>query len=273
MAVQRNQDPITGEEIIVVRGTLDGIYFNELKTVRTYANGWTPTHSITAVVEGVRVNLQLTDKEEVNARDRSGQYHALSRGMEVAIKVEEDNYTNRQGVEVEQYKSSAKDVTVLDASGAVKESQGGSKPAGNFKRDNSGVIAGNGFNAAKVFLGAEASAEDLIEAAKNLIDIGESIRTWLKEQDSSLDDYSIGARAGMALIAACEVSENYSEVEGNAKWILSEVLPAITEYAKELEGGAGSKPPAKKVAKKTAKRAAKAAPEKTVADLDDDIPF
>lgn len=273
MAVQRNQDPITGEEIIVVRGTLDGIYFNKLKTVRTYANGWTPTHSITAIVEGVRVNLQLTDKEEVNARDRSGNYHTLARGMEVAIKAEEDNYTNRQGVEVEQYKSSAKDVTVLDVSGAVKEPQGGSKTAGNFKRDNSGVIAGNGFNAAKAFLGGVMQEKDMIEAAKELIKIGEDIRAWLKEQDESLDEYTIGARAGMALIAACEMSEEYSEVEENAKWILSEVLPEITEYAKEVESGVGSDSPAKKVVKKPAKRTTKPAPEKPIAELDDDIPF
>lgn len=273
MAVQRNQDPITGEEIIVVRGKVDSIFFNKLKTVQTYANGWTPTHSIVAIVDGVRVNLQLTDKQEVNARDRSGKYHTLTNGMEVAIKAEENHYTNRQGEKIEQYKSSAKDITVLDTSGAAAPKQKEAKPASSFKRDNSGVIAGNGFNAAKAFLGGVGEAKDMVEAAKELIKIGEDIRAWLKEQDESLDEYSIGARAGMALIAACEMSSEYSEVEENAKWILSEVLPEITEYAKEVESGVGSEPQAKKAVKKPAKRPTKPVPEKPIVELDDDIPF
>lgn len=275
--IQETVDPITNRKIIVAKGEVEGVYFNELKNVRTYQNGWTPTHAINILVGGVRLGAGLTEKEETNCKDVDGNYHTLAKGMQISAVVEEaDVYKGQQ-----QYRTKPSLITILDASGAQESSPKGSQgSSGTIKRDNSGMIAGNAFNAAKIFLQGLPSEEEVISTAKEILVVGNSLREWLKEQDSSLDDYTVGARVGMAILAAAEVSETLEDVEETSKWALTEILPDIIAEAKKLEGSYSEAPKkAPKAAKKAAKRTARKAPAKEEAPevgvdgLESDIPF
>lgn len=246
------KDPRTRKDVMFVVGKIEGVYFNPLKNVKTYAgpNGdWTPTHTINVVIDGDKVGFGLTDKETINAKDADGNYHELKKGIEVSVEITEvSEYKGKP-----QYSSKASKVTVLDASGAVEQqATGGQQKASNsFKKDMSGVVAGNGFNAAKALLGTYEDGEDFVKTAISLVEIGQKIRKQLKDSRADLDEYSIGAQSGMALIAACEVAEDISEVEDIANAILNDTLPKITEYVKEMENKTES-PVKKTVSKKTA---------------------
>ena len=285
MGIEVVKNPVTRKEMTLVTGKIDGVYFNPLKQIKTYAgpNGdWTPTHSVNIVVDNVRVGFGITDKEALNSKDIDGNYHALDRGMEVSVEITE--VSEYQGKP--QYSSKASKVTVIDATSAEPMPSGGQqKAAGGFKRDTSGVVAGNGFNAAKALLaGQDVDNKQFVKTAIDLVDIGQHLRTWLAEERTDLDDYSVGAQSGMALIAACEWTDNVDEVMDLAKEALTDILPAITGHVKavQAEEGKSDPKPAKKAAKKAAKKTTskkEATPERVddsnipVDAYEDDIPF
>lgn len=285
--LEKIMDPRTRKEVTFVVGKIDGVYFNELKNIKTYAgpNGpWTPTHTVNVVVDGTRVGFGLTEKDAINSQDTEGNYHKLDRGMEVSVEITDIGEYNGNP----QYSSKASKVTVLDATAEPQQATGGQKKAGSgFKRDNTGVVAGNGFNAAKAFLGGCDDENEFIQTAKKLVDIGQKLRDNLKESRPDLDDYSVGAQSGMALIAACEWAEDIEDVEVFATDILNNILPEITEYVKSLEEekpAVVKKTVAKKTAKKTTKKTkVEASPEQVddseipvdayTDEVDDDTPF
>ena len=253
MTIETHKDPKTRKDYMLAVGKVDGLYINPLKEVKTYSgpNGpWSPTHSVNLVVDGTRISLGLTDKETVRAKDTNDEYQDVAKGAEVSVVITE----NGEYKGVKQYQSRASQITVLEVApeGSQSSAQALKQPYTPSKKDMSGMIAGNGFNAAKALLtGEETSIEDFIATAKQLINIGQDIREKTAKANPDLSDYDVGARSGMALIAACEWVESINDVESTALEILNEYLPEITEYAKSL-GGEEKKPVVKKtIAKKS----------------------
>lgn len=285
----RTEDPATGEEIVIVKGVVEAIKIDEIQNDR-YGNTHRASIKVGDTWVGM-INLRTKEGFEPSVRINTGNraspnWQQLDQGDEVRVVVKENEYNGRI-----YYNSGVSKITLVkkgEGGGKEQSSRGPQKSSTAFKRDNSGVVAGNGFNAAKALLsGQEHSNEEFIETAIKLVDIGQELREELKKERPDLDEYSIGAQSGMALIAACEWTDDMEEVKDLAKEILSDILPAITEHVKSVQDPQ-EKP--KAVAKKAVKKATKKASTKKEAtpenvddedipveayeeDLDDDIPF
>lgn len=252
MPIQTVEDPITGDNIHLVKGPITAIYINKLKSDvigndPAKGTSWHFTHNINFLIDGERISGGLLNEDKLYMRGRvkgagDKEYKELLRGMVVTAKLKKGKpYKNKSGDMVETWNTSASQVTITDDSGAIpNDAQGGassapqaaSQPAG--KRDNSGMIAGNGFNAAKAFLKGKPpkSAEDMVALSKELIDIGSSLREKLKVSNPALSDYEVGARVGMVLIAACEWSKTIKDVEFAAVDALDNMVEPITTWVK-----------------------------------------
>jgi len=289
MAIVEQKDPRTKKTFLEASGVVDGVFYNELKTLKSYAGDkgtvWTPTHSVTVVVAGDRIQLGLFEKTDkrpgLRCKDAEDNYHDLVKGAEVSVVLTEDEPYNGKP----QYKARGGDVLILTPAPA----QAASAPAGAAsapyqKKDMTGVKVGHAINVAINVLGL-ATAEELIEAAKAANDLTEKLRAEWKEKNPSLSDYDLGAMVGQAVLSASSYVESVDTIEEYARQTLEVIAPAVTEYVKAQSAPAKPKAPAVKTpAKKTTKAPAKA-PAKVVEpettggassgfdDMDEDIPF
>lgn len=277
MSIKEIVNPLTNKKQTIVSGVVSAIYMNELKTKRDYGKdgkSWIPTHSVNIVIDGDKVGLGLTDKEVLRVKDADDKYHDLVKGLEVTIPVTVGEYNGKP-----QYNGFSSGITVIGTDGVEKAQHGSGgfkQPMAATKRDFSGIISGNGFNAAKAFLGGLGDKGVFIDHAIRLVDIGQIIRDKLKASRPDLDDFSVGAQSGMALIAACEWTDDLGDVEDIALVILEEILPRINDHVKELDNPV-QKPqkPEKKVVKPEKRSVATSVVEHDSDDgFDDDtIPF
>lgn len=268
MAIEQITDPRTRKPVTFITGKIEGVYFNELKNIKTYTSGkapWTPTHSVNLVVDGTRVGLGITEKDAINSKDVDDQYHALARGMEVSVEVSEVSEYNGQT----QYNSKASFITVLDVSGVVADSPaGGAAKAPYKKRDNKGVVAGNARTAATNWAGRfEGGIEDYLELFANLAD---DKRKSYAAGNSNLDDFEVGVTVGQAVIAASQLSEDENGLGEFVEHYLNTVVPNSLTIIEKLQAKASPQLEEKKEVKKVSK------PVDTTSDLsdmEDDIPF
>lgn len=269
MAVELIRDPRTRKEVTFISGKIDGVFFNELKQQKTYAgpNGpWTPTHSASIIVDGDRVSFGLTDKEKINSKDADGNYHELTRGMEVSVEITEVGEYNGKPT----YNSKASRVTVLDVSGAQQpqQSSGGGKQQSFQKKDMSGVHTGHAINVAINVVGSLDDAGKIINYAKKAHDLTTSLKKEYAEKNPSLSDYDVGAMVGQSVLSASHYADTVAEIEPLARQTLDEIVPSVSEYVKggEKENKVEKKAPAKKTTKTTKKQVTEAPME------DDEIP-
>lgn len=262
----RAKDPRTKKEIVLVEGKITGIYFNELKTIKTYANDWTPTHSVNMVVDGDKVGLGLTDKEVLSAKDADDAWHDLVKGVEVSIEVVEGEYNGKP-----QYNATTKDVLVVDASGAetVQQAQNTTPKQTYAKKDFTGVYVGHSVNMAFNLLAGEAvdNADGVIELAKKCHDLTQSLKKEYAEKNPDMSDYDLGAMVGQSVLSASNVTD-FDSLEAVARDTLDKIVPQVSAYVK---GGSEEKPqaaPKKAVAKKAV---AKKAPVKEEVQEPDDF--
>lgn len=285
MAIKEVEDPINGGTVTLLEGVVQQISAHEIKGgTDKFGN----THRMGVNVDGdwangisVKTGEGYVPAVRYNAGTAADvDWQSLEVGDKVRIVVQPNEYNGKT-----YYNSGVSKIKLLEkGSGQTQQAQGGQKKAsGGFKRDNTGVVAGNGFNAAKAFLGGCDDENEFIQTAKKLVDIGQKLRDKLKESRPDLDDYSVGAQSGMALIAACEWAEDIEDVEVFATDILNNILPEITEYVKSLEEekpAVVKKTVVKKAAKKTTKKTKVEASPEQVDDSEipvdaytDDIPF
>lgn len=253
MSIQKVKDPRTKKEIVLVEGKITGIYFNELKTIKTYANDWTPTHSVNIVVDGSKVGLGLTDREVLSAKDADDAWHDLVKGVEVSIEVVEGEYNGKP-----QYNATTKDVLVVDASGAetAQQTQSAAPKQTYAKKDMSGVSTGHGINMAFNLLAGEAvdNAEGVIELAKKCHDLTQSLKAEYATKNPDMSEYDLGAMVGQSVLSASNVTD-FDSLEAVARDTLDKIVPQVSAYVKgvvEEKASAPKKTVAKKtVAKKT----------------------
>lgn len=273
MAIKEIYDEINDVTVTMVEGTVQQISFKEIpggsdKFGNTHRAGIRVDDDWVNNVN-IKVNEGFDPQVRFNAGTKaSPKYETLEVGDVVKIVVQPSDYNGKT-----YYNSGVSKIRLVKkGSGASQQPQGGSQKAYTpQKRDNSGIVAGNGFNAAKALLGSYEDTEEFVNTAIALVDIGQKLRNRLKESRPDLDEYSVGAQSGMALIAACEWADNIDDVENIAMDILDNALPKITEYVKSLDEPktAVKKTTTKKtVARKTTK---KAEPTPDPVD-DDDIP-
>lgn len=248
MAIEKIKDSRTKKEMLLANGAVTGVFLNPLKNIKTYAGAkgqeWTPTHSVALVVDGVKISLGLTDKDKVTAKDDDGNYHDVVKGVEVSVVVEQDG--EYQGKP--QYKAFAKDVLVIDASGAQSQqetNQSSGAPKTPYKpKDNTGVLQGHALKGGAALVASGLyTFENLAEAAIKFHDITKNVKEWYAKNSEGLDEFSIGNGAGNAVNTAVQYIGDLDEIENEAISILRDVLPKVTEHIKN-EG--------KTVVKKTA---------------------
>lgn len=286
MAIVEQKDPRTRKTFLEASGVVSAVYLNQLKNPKTYDGGkgqsWTPTHSVSIVVDGDKISLGLfepTDKRpNPTAKDAEDNWHPLAKGAEVSIVVTRgEDYNDKP-----QYSAFSSDVLILTPAPAEAANTAGSPSGAPYqKKDMTGVKVGHAINIALNVLGL-AEADEIIAAAKEANDLTEKLRAEYKEKNPSLSDYDLGASVGQAVLSASSYVESVAEIEAYARQTLDVIAPAVTEYVKAQSAPAKPKAPAVKTpAKKTTP---KRAPAKVPAgdsqdnpsgfdDMDDDIPF
>lgn len=280
MAIVEQKDPRTKKTFMEASGVVQAVYLNELKNPKTYpgtkGQAWTPTHSISIVVDGDKISLGLfekTDKREgPTAKDADDNWHPIAKGAEVSVVVTRgEDYNDKP-----QYSAFSSDVLILvPAPAQAASGSGGSAAAPYVKKDMTGVKVGHAINVAINVLGL-ATADELIEAAKAANDLTEKLRTEWKEKNPSLSDYDLGAMVGQAVLSASSYVESVDTIEEYARQTLEVVAPAVTEYIKgqsEPKKTVAVKTPAKKAPAKKAPAKAETAAPSGFDDMDDDIPF
>lgn len=270
MGIETQRDPRTKKEITFVSGKLEKIYVNPVKEVKTYAGPkgpWTPTHTINFIVDGVRIGLGLTDKTALRGKDEEDKYHDLTEGSEVTVEISEIGEYN--GKPTYNTKPSLIFINKLAAASAAPVPAASGGYSGGSK-DKSGVEIGHALNGAMRFLGGKAKPEEIIEAAKRVHTITDTLKKEYRAANPKMSEYDSGAAVGHAVLNSLELAvarkKTLDDVEGIARKWLAEVVPAVADFVKN-----GNKPEAPTPAERPVNEAG-------AADVDDipddsDLPF
>jgi CBS domain-containing protein len=215
MPLEKIVDPRTKKTLLLVSGEVEGVFFNELKNPKSYTNpntgkAWQPTHAVTLVVDKLRVNLGLTDRDNVRAKDTDDEYQDVIKGAEVSVEVKEEKW-ERNGKSGVNYTARTSDIIVTkvgQATPAPNNASRGSTGATNYqKRDDLPIRIGNAITAAS-FMAARAKGvvefEKVLEKANEILPIVDEVRKVLKEEYPKMDDYSLGARLGQCVVVASQ---------------------------------------------------------------------
>ena len=210
MAIETVKDPISGKEMTLAKGTVHGVYLNELKNVKTFSgqNGdWTPDKSMKVKIDNDFIQLGLTDKDSIRCKDTSGNYHDLQRGMQVTAVVDvkkNGNYTN--------YDSKTSRITINDTTVAQQPNTNSNSSGGgvNFQKrnkDETGMRAGHSINGAfNLTRNKMVDVEEFLEIAKHVDNVTEAVKTIYAEKTGlKRDSYDLGACVGNAVLNACKL--------------------------------------------------------------------
>ena len=274
MAIEVTKDPRTRKEITIVSGVVEGVFFNELKEVKSYAgkNGpWTPTHSVNLVVDGTRIGLGLTDKDKLRSKDVDGEYQDVVKGVEVSVEITQVGEYNGKP----QYNSQSSKVLVLDTSGAQAPQQYTAKPQASqggssntyAKKDDTPIVAGNARTAAAAWL-SRFDGVDFKEMIVFFAGVSHKARLAVKESNPSMSDFEVGVAVGQGTVIAAQLCDGLEEVFDFIMEFVNDVVPYSVDAVKALNAPKQETP-----AKKTAAKKATSKKEATPAPVDDaDIP-
>jgi hypothetical protein len=250
MAIENHTDPKTRKPYMLAVGKVTAAYVNDIKEPKTYTGlkgeAWTPTKRLSIVVDGTRIDLGMSEKDQIRAKDLEEKYQDVVKGVEVSVVIEE----NGEYKGVKQYRAKTSGITVLDVSGA--EAPSASKPSGgsaggaaqSFKpKDMTGVEAGQSLNGAMNFLltyGVDPTNENIVEYGKKVHQATVQVKAIYKELNPSVPEYDAGARCGLAVLTACKLVGTEQDFESGviniAQDILANVLEPITQYVKSPAG-------------------------------------
>lgn len=272
MALETFTNPRTRQEENIISGIVEAVYFNELKNIKTYTNNgrsWTPTHSVTLIIDGDRVQLGLTDKSVVRAKDLKGNYQDLVRGVEVTIPVNVGSYDGKP-----QYSGKASETTIVDSSGAVEQvdnsSKGGNKSFSDPKRME-GIAVGHAVNVAINVVGSLDNPEAIIDAAKEAHTLTTRLKEKYASENTGMSEYDVGARVGQAILSASHFADDVKGIEALAIQTLNIIVPEVEAFVKGASEETKDEPEKATTKKTTAKKAVKkTTPKKEVEDNPDE---
>ena len=285
MALEEFKNPKTRKTEYVISGKVTAIYFNELKEVKDYGRdgkSWRPTHSVSIVVDGDKVNLGLTEKEVIRVRGLDGDYMDLAKGMEITVSVNKSEYNGKP-----QYGGYTKDITVISTEGVEKaaaaSAQQFSKPYAAAKKDFSGIYTGHAINVAMNVLGNISDPSRVIETAKEAHTLTNKLKSEWAEKHPDMSEYDLGASVGHAVLSASLFVNFVADIEGLARTTLEVIVPAVSSFVKG-EVSESEEPAKTATVKKAPKKVAKKPdpvvevddsdiPESSFDDTEDDIPF
>lgn len=237
--IQVINDPLNGQ-LLLCEGVVDGVYFNELKNIKTYTDSgksWTPTHSLNIVVSGQRIGLGLTDKDYIQGRDKSMSaegYVPVTKGAKVVCIVTEDGVYKG----VKQYASKSSKIVVKEPGEAKSSSNNSTGSAAATPRepfDASGMEAGHAINAAYRLLSyKQKDNAEVLEFAKKLHVITMETQKAYKELHPEMTKQALGASVGHAILNACTMTtkSKVDDVQATALAILQEISNPTLAFVK-----------------------------------------
>lgn len=284
MAIAEQKDSRTRKTFLEANGTVTGVYYNELKDIKSYPGKqagqvWTPTHRVTLVVDQDRIQMGLFEKTEkrpeIRCKDADDNYHTLAVGAQVSIVITEGEPYNGKP----QYQAKSGDVLILKPAPEKAAAPTGGNSGGGFQKKNMiGVKVGHSINVAFAFLG-EDDTDTLIETAKKAHALTEKLAAEHKAANPELSDYDIGASVGQAVLSAAAISSDFKTLEAVARATLTIVAPAVREFIEESQNAPEPSKKATTPAKKSVRKNVKQAdpepadePESGFDDMDD-APF
>lgn len=230
--LEKVKDPRTRKEVLFATGIVKGVFFNKLSEVKTYTydgKAWTPTHSVSIIVDDTRISYGLTDKEKLNAKDADGEYHEIVKGMEVTVEItEQGEYKGKPS-----YNSKSSKTTIINS--VTKDSSpSGGKSGGEY--DDTPLAAGNARTAAVnwVYRGI-ANMSSIKEVVKDFAEVSHSVRE--KVINNGMSSRDVGFGVGQATIAASLLCNKFSEVEKFIVNYVETLIPASIEIVKDIKGG------------------------------------
>lgn len=256
--LEKVKDPRTRKEVLFATGIVKGIFFNKLSAVKTYTydgKAWTPTHSVSIIVDDTRISYGLTDKEKLNAKDVAGEYHEIVKGMEVTVEItEQSEYKGKPS-----YSSKSSKTTIINS--VPKDSD---KSKGEY--DDTPLAAGNARTAAVnwVYRGI-VDVSSIKEAVKDFAEVSHSVREKVINNGMSSRDAGFGV--GQATVAASLLCNKFSEVEKFIVNYVEALIPASIEIVKNIKDG--EKVPKQATKPPKEENNASQAPETKEADKDD----
>lgn len=230
--LEKVKDPRTRKEVLFATGIVKGVFFNKLSEVKTYTydgKAWTPTHSVSIIVDDTRISYGLTDKEKLNAKDADGEYHEIVKGMEVTVEItEQGEYKGKPS-----YNSKSSKTTVINS--VPKDSQ---KEDGKYKGeyDDTPLAAGNARTAAVNWVYRDmADISNIKKVVKDFAEVSHSVREKVINNGMSSRDAGFGV--GQATIAASLLCNTFSEMEKFIVNYVETLIPASVEIVKDIKGG------------------------------------
>ena len=227
MAVEIKQD-LLDQDVTIVKGTLNRIYLNELREIKTY-DDWTPTHSVRALIDTEDwVNLGLTDKKVIRCKDKDGEYHDLVKGTVVQIQIDKvEQYEGKT-----QYSTKSSLVTILNRDNVAKTTEEG-KTEYSKPYDPIPVQLGNSLTIAANFKDARSSYTSLLEFCKDEVyPIVIEFQDEIKELYPDLSPINRGSRAGQCLVIVSQRVKKLSDLKATA----TKLFTALTNVEKEIRG-------------------------------------
>ena len=269
--IESHTDPKTRKPYMLAVGKVTAAYVNDIKEPKTYTGlkgeAWTPTKRLSIVVDGTRIDLGMSEKESIRAKDLEDKYQDVVKGVEVSVVIEE----NGEYKGAKQYRAKTSGITVLDISGA--EAPAANKPSGSastggaaqsFKpKDWTGTKCGHAINGAFAYFLSNGVDFDYeangitVKYAKLVNDATETVKATYAVKNPSMSDTDVGFASGHAVLNACRIIAETPEAEfkdaliTTANALLDNIVPAITEYIKQ-----GASAPAAKASPPAAKKAA-----------------
>lgn len=287
MAVITVTDPISGDDILLVKGEVGKIYVDEIPAEKRVGYGkdkaWVPTHRISAVIDGQKVGLGMTDKPDnmgiKSAKDDT--WTDFATGAVVTIKVTEGKPYNGKP----QYNANLKsDVTINKAAPeGAKPAPAAQSSTPARKADPTELIAGNARNAASILV--RRFGVDFNQAIEYCAQVAHNSKIEYSATDAKLTEFQVGVSVGEAIKIAAELAKNMEDMPDFITAYLADQVPHSLTAVKALKAGEFATPELPGTEKKPAKparapRASKPVPEpeqvqevSPPADLDDDIPF
>ena len=294
MAILRQEDLVSGGEIVIVSGVVERIIIKEAE--RTPKNlEFGVTHIASLLIDGQYVNyISLSIKEgrtpdiSVNTGTKAApKWSQIQESDEVRVVVTETVKGDKTYYNAK--KSGIKLVKKNATPGTASQTQSSSGSTNNYQakpKDMSGISVGHSFNGAMNFIttyGQDNSNENIVAVAKKVHDVTERVKAEYAKANPDMSAYDSGAAAGNAVLNACKlvgVAGDFEEgVYALAMDFLSNVVPKIMAHVK---GEAKTPAPAVKTTRSSPKpkAATKAAPvveeqanSGGFEDMDDDIPF
>ena len=165
----------------------------------------------------------------------NGEYMTINEGAEVDFNAKENGDFNAQiiGSTVDVITNGPENPNPFIYGQKKQESNEGTQSY--QKRDYTGVEVGHSINGALAWCNYKFDVSKVLEASNNVHDITKELKEYYKKENPSLSDYDLGAIVGHSVLNACRIGGTKEKLMSNAKSILNDIVPTVTDYVRGVK--------------------------------------